>query len=70
MIVPQDYRSGEEFRFVIEVPQGMRFRIEGSEDLRNWLEILSTNSTTGSYEFRHDDPLRYERRFYRAVLLP
>jgi hypothetical protein len=48
----------------------MGFRIEGSEDLQNWQEILSTNSTTGPYEFRHKDPLRYERRFYRAVLLP
>jgi hypothetical protein len=73
--VPQRYRqwehiAGEGYVFTLQVPKAMVFRVDGSTDLKNWEGILSTNSATGLYEFRHSDDQRYDHRFYRAVLFP
>jgi hypothetical protein len=65
-----EYRAGEGYVFTLQVPKGMVFRVEGSTDLWTWQGILSTNSATGLYEFRHSDNQRYDHRFYRAVLFP
>jgi hypothetical protein len=73
--VPQRYRQwalpvGGIYQFTLQVPKGMVFRIDGSMDLRSWQGILSTNSASGLYDFRHSDQQRYDRRFYRAILFP
>jgi hypothetical protein len=65
-----NYQAGEGYGMELVVPRGAVFTIEGSEDLRVWERIISTQAPTGLYEFRDGDSWRHPQRFYRALVFP
>jgi len=49
---------------------GMRFTLQASRDLVNWVPVVTTNSASGTFDF--EDPFVPVRpwKFYRALMLP
>jgi uncharacterized protein affecting Mg2+/Co2+ transport len=49
---------------------GMRFTLQASRDLVNWVPVVTTNSLSGTFDF--EDPFVPVRpwKFYRALMLP
>jgi len=50
--------------------QGQSFTLEASEDLVQWLELITDTFATNTYEFVDEDAIRLEERFYRAIGIP
>jgi hypothetical protein len=48
----------------------MRFTLEASTNLVNWLPLFTTNSSTAIFEFADPESLQAPRRYYRALMLP
>ena len=54
---------------VVGLPN-MHFTIQASTNLVNWVPVLTTNSSTGIYDFVDPASPNMPRRFYRALMLP
>jgi hypothetical protein len=48
----------------------MRFTLQASSNLVNWVPLFTTNSATAVFEFTDPESVRSSRRYYRAVMLP
>ncbi|HWX21912.1 MAG TPA: HYR domain-containing protein [Candidatus Binatia bacterium] len=49
---------------------GLHFTIQASTNLANWVPLVTTNSTTGTFDYIDTAAPLPSRRYYRALLLP
>ena len=56
------------FTAAIEGPVDQIYRIEASEDLRNWALLQTLTNVTGSIQVSDLDSSNHEMRFYRVIM--
>ncbi|HBP57172.1 MAG TPA: hypothetical protein DD687_14670, partial [Verrucomicrobiales bacterium] len=55
-------------QFEIQTVPDITFVIEGTEDFENWVELISTSSVDGNFNYIDNEALISERRFYRVYV--
>lgn len=55
------------FRLALVPPDGARFTIETSTDLKTWTSLITFPTNSGPFEFIDSSAVTFTRRFYRAV---
>ena len=55
-------------QFEIQTVPDITFVIEGTEDFESWVELISTSSVDGNFNYIDNEALISERRFYRVYV--
>jgi hypothetical protein len=55
-------------QFEIQTVPDITFVIEGTEDFENWVELISTSSVDGNFNYIDNEALISEGRFYRVYV--
>jgi hypothetical protein len=62
--------SSGQFQFQINALSGRNYRIDASTNLISWVPVVTNTAFGGNFNFSDPNTASYQRRFYRAVLLP
>ena len=62
-------RIGNQFQYAVQSPPGLRFEIQASTNLVNWVGIRMATNTSGTVIITDSAPPSMPKRFYRALLV-
>jgi enamine deaminase RidA (YjgF/YER057c/UK114 family) len=70
MVISRVAGTNETFRFRLTATPNFPFTIQRSQDLINWTNVLTTNTSTGNFTFFESNITARVQRFFRAVQTP
>jgi hypothetical protein len=68
-LLPAGMQNGT-FRLTLKASAGLNYKLEGSQNLVDWLDILTTNSTENTIFLQDTNSTVWSNRFYRVLRLP
>jgi hypothetical protein len=69
-LAPLGFTAPRAFQLRLTGQPAMRFTLQGSSNLVNWIPLVTNTSASGTFDFTDSRSTNMTRRFYRALMLP